>query len=93
MTKEEFLKLDEKTQRSFIIVLVELWVKNTEHKEKRSAFICLANDEDKEEIKFSNYTRGTGILVLVSIIQHLSNHPKLKMLLTKYLTTNSLKKE
>ena len=91
MTKEEFLKLDEKAQRALITNLAELWAKNTEHKEKRSAFICLANGEDKEKTKFSNCIIGTGALVLVSIIKHLSKHPELRMLLARYLIMNSLK--
>ena len=33
MTKEEFLKLDEETQRGLITNLAEWWAKNTEHKE------------------------------------------------------------
>lgn len=92
MTKEEFLKLDEKAQRKFIIDLVELWAKNTEHKEERSAFICLANNEDREKTKFSNRIMGTGELVLVSILHHLSKHPELGILLARYLILNPLGK-
>lgn len=90
MTKEEFLKLDEEAQRGLITDLAELWAKNTEHKEKRSAFICLANDEDGEKTKLSNCVMGTGALVLASIIKHLSKYPELGMLLAKYLIMNSL---
>ena len=57
MTKEEFLKLDEETQRGIITDLAELWAKNTKHKEKRSAFICLANSEDEEKNENKNYIR------------------------------------
>lgn len=85
MTKEEFLKLNEETQRELITSLAEWWSKNTEHKEKRSAFICLANTEDKEKAKFSNCIIGTGVLVLASIIQHLNKHPELKKLLARFL--------
>lgn len=92
MIKEEFLKLNEEAQRRLIIDLAELWAKNTEHREKRSAFICLANEEDEEKTKFSNCIMGTGELVLASILQHLSKYPELRMLLAKYLITNSLKK-
>ena len=90
MTKEEFLKLDEEAQRGLITDLAELWAKNTEHKEKRSASICLANNEDREKTKLSNCIMGTGALVLASILQHLSKHPELRMLLVKYLIMNSL---
>lgn len=90
MTKEEFLNLDEEAQRGLITDLAELWAKNTEHKEKRSAFICLANNEDREKTKLSNCIMGTGALVLASILQHLSKHPELRMLLAKYLIMNSL---
>lgn len=90
MTKEEFLNLDEEAQRGLITDLAELWAKNTEHKEKRSAFICLANSEDEEKTKLSNCIMGTGALVLASILQHLSKHPELRMLLAKYLIMNSL---
>lgn len=92
MTKEEFLKLDEKTQRGIITDLAELWAKNTEHKEKRSAFICLANSEDEEKTKLSNCIIGTGELVLASILQHLSKHPELGILLARYLILNPLGK-
>lgn len=93
MTKEEFLKLDEETQRGLITDLAEWWSKNTEHKEKRSAFICLANIEDKEKAKFSNCIMGTGALVLASIIQHFNKHPELKILLTRYLISDFSKTE
>lgn len=92
MTKEEFLKLDEETQRELITDLAEWWAKNTEHREKRSAFICLANSEDKEKTKLSNCIIGTGELVLASILQHLSKHPELGLLLTRYLISNPLGK-
>ena len=92
MTKEEFLKLDEGTQRGLITNLAEWWAKNTEHKDKRSAFICLANDEDKEKTKLSNCIMGTGELVLASILQHLSKHPELGILLARYLILNPLGK-
>ena len=92
MTKEEFLKLDEETQRGLITDLAEWWAKNTEHKDKRSAFICLANDEDKEKTKLSNCIMGTGELVLASILQHLSKHPELGILLARCLILNPLGK-
>lgn len=92
MTKEEFLKLDEETQRELITDLAELWAKNTKHREKRSAFICLANREDKEKTKLSNCIIGTGELVLASILQHLSKHPELGILLARYLILNPLGK-
>lgn len=88
MTKEEFLKLNEEAQRELITNLAEWWSKNTEHKDKRSAFICLANIEDKEKAKFSNCIMGTGALILASIIQHLNKHPELKMLLARYLISD-----
>ena len=91
MTKEEFLKLDEETQRGLITDLAELWSKNTEHKEKRSAFICLANTEDEEKAKLSNCIMGTGALVLASILQHLRKHPELGVLLARYLMLDFLK--
>lgn len=91
MTKEEFLKLDEETQRGIITDLAELWAKNTKHKEKRSAFICLANSEDEEKTKLSNCIMGTGELVLASILQHLSKHPELGVLLARYLMLDFLK--
>lgn len=91
MTKEEFLKLDEETQRGIITDLAELWAKNTKHKEKRSAFICLANSEDEEKTKLSNCIFGTGALVLASILQHLSKHPELGVLLARYLMLDFLK--
>lgn len=90
MTKEEFLKLDEETQRGLITDLAELWAKNTKHREKRSAFICLANSEDEEKTKLSNCIMGTGELVLASILQHLSKHPELGILLARCLILNSL---
>lgn len=90
MTKEEFLKLDEDTQRELITDLAELWAKNTNHKEKRSAFICLANNEDEKKAKLSNCIFGTGELVLASIIQHLSKHPELGILLARCLILNPL---
>lgn len=93
MTKEEFLKLNEEAQRELITNLAEWWSKNTEHKGKRSAFICLANIEDKEKAKMSNCIMGTGALVLASIIQHLSKHPELKMLLARYLISDFSKRE
>lgn len=93
MTKEEFLKLDEETQRGLITDLAEWWSKNTEHKEKRSAFICLANIEDTEKAKFSNCIMGTGALVLASILQHINKHPELKILLTRYLISDFSNKE
>lgn len=92
MTKEEFLKLDEETQRELITDLTELWAKNTKHREKRSAFICLANSEDEEKTKLSNCIFGTGELVLASILQHLSKHPELGILLARYLILNPLGK-
>ena len=92
MTKEEFLKLDEETQRGIITDLAELWAKNTKHREKRSAFICLANSEDEEKTKLSNCIMGTGELVLASILQHLSRHPELGILLARYLILNPLGK-
>ena len=93
MTKEEFLKLDEETQRGLITDLAEWWSKNTEHKEKRSAFICLANIEDAEKAKLSNCIMGTGALVLASILQHINKHPELKILLTRYLISDFSKTE
>lgn len=93
MTKEEFLKLDEETQRGIITDLAEWWAKNTEHKEKRSAFICLANIEDAEKAKLSNCIMGTGALVLASILQHINKLPELKILLTRYLISDLSKKE
>lgn len=92
MTKEEFLKLDEETQRELITNLAEWWAKNTEHKEKRSAFICLANSEDEKKAKLSNCIFGTGELVLASILQHLSKHPELGVLLARCLILNPLGK-
>ena len=92
MTKEEFLKLDEEAQRGLITDLAELWAKNTEHKEKRSAFICLANDEGGEKTKLSNCIMGTGALVLASILQHLNKHPELRELLTRCLTFDYLER-
>ena len=92
MTKEEFLKLSEEAQRELITNLAEWWAKNTEHKDKRSAFICLANDEDKEKTKLSNCIFGTGELVLASILQHLSKHPELGILLARYLILNPIGK-
>lgn len=92
MTKEEFLKLDEETQREIITNLAELWAKNTDHKEKRSAFICLANNENEEKAKLSNCIFGTGELVLASILQHLSKHPELEILLARCLILNPLGK-
>ena len=92
MTKEEFLKLDEEAQRGLITDLAELWAKNTKHKEKRSAFICLANNEDEKKAKLSNCIIGTGELVLASILQHLSKHPELGILLARYLILNPLGK-
>lgn len=92
MTKEEFFKLDEETQREIITDLAELWAKNTKHKEKRSAFICLANNEDGEKTKLSNCIFGTGELVLASIIQNLSKHPELGILLARCLILNPLGK-
>ena len=92
MTKEEFLKLDEETQRGLITDLAEWWSKDTEHKEKRSAFICLANDEEEGKAKLSNCIFGTGALVLASIIKHLSKHPELGILLDKYKKLNPLGK-
>lgn len=93
MTKEEFLKLDEETQRGLITDLAEWWSKNTEHKEKRSAFICLVNIEDAEKAKLSNCIMGTGALVLASILQHINKHPELKILLTRYLISDLSKRE
>lgn len=93
MTKEEFLKLGEEAQRELITDLAELWSKNTEHKEKRSAFICLANIEDAEKAKLSNCIMGTGALVLASILQHINKHPELKILLTRYLISDFSKTE
>lgn len=93
MTKEEFLKLGEEAQRELITNLAEWWSKNTERKEKRSAFICLANIEDKEKAKFSNCIMGTGALVLASLLQHINKHPELKILLTRYLISDLSKKE
>ena len=88
MTKEEFLKLNEEAQRELIISLAEWWSKNTEHKDKKSAFICLANIEDAEKAKFSNCIMGTGALILASILQHINKHPELKMLLARYLISD-----
>lgn len=93
MTKEEFLKLNEEAQRELITNLAEWWSKDTEHKEKRSAFICLANIEDAEKAKFSNCIMGTGALVLASILQHINKHPELKILLTRYLISDFSKTE
>lgn len=93
MTKEEFLKLGEEAQRELITNLAEWWSKNTEHKEKRSAFICLANIENAEKAKLSNCIMGTGALVLASILQHINKHPELKILLTRYLISDLSKKE
>ena len=93
MTKEEFLKLSEEAQRELITNLAELWAKNTDHKEKRSAFICLANTEDEEKAKLSNCIMGTGALVLASILQHINRHPELKILLTRYLISDLSKRE
>ena len=93
MTKEEFLKLGEEAQRALITDLAEWWSKNTEHKDKRSAFICLANIEDAEKAKFSNCIMGTGALVLASILQHINKHPELKILLTRYLISDLSKRE
>lgn len=91
MTKEEFLKLSEEAQRGLITDLAGLWAKNTEHKEKRSVFICLANNEDEEKAKLSNCIIGTGELVLASILQHLRKHPELGVLLARYLMLDFLK--
>lgn len=93
MTKEEFLKLGEEAQRELITNLAEWWSKNTEHKEKRSAFICLANIENAEKAKLSNCIMGTGALVLASILQHINKHPELKILLTRYLISDLSEKE
>lgn len=93
MTKEEFLKLNEEAQRELITNLAEWWSKDTEHKEKRSAFICLANIEDKEKAKLSNCIMGTGALVLASILLHINKHPELKILLTRYLISDFSNKE
>lgn len=93
MTKEEFLKLGEEAQRELITDLAELWSKNTDHKEKRSAFLCLANIEDAEKTKLSNCIFGTGALVLASILQHINKHPELKILLTRYLISDFSKTE
>ena len=93
MTKEEFLKLGEEAQRALITDLAEWWAKNTERKDKRSAFICLANIEDAEKAKFSNCIMGTGALVLASILQHINKHPELKILLTRYLISDLSKRE
>lgn len=93
MTKEEFLKLGEEAQRELITNLAEWWSKNTERKEKRSAFICLANIEDKEKAKLSNCIMGTGALVLASLLQHINKHPELKILLTRYLISDFSNKE
>lgn len=93
MTKEEFLKLGEEAQRALITDLAEWWSKNTERKDKRSAFICLANIEDAEKAKLSNCIMGTGALVLASILQHINKHPELKILLTRYLISDLSKKE
>ena len=93
MTKEEFLKLSEEAQRELITNLAEWWAKNTEHKDKRSTFICLANIEDVEKAKLSNCIFGTGALVLASILQHINKHPELKILLTRYLISDLSKTE
>ena len=93
MTKEEFLKLGEEAQRGLITDLAEWWSKNTKNKEKRSAFICLANVEDEEKAKLSNCIMGTGALVLASILQQLNKHPELKMLMARYLISDLSKKE
>lgn len=93
MTKEEFLKLGEEAQRELITDLAEWWSKNTERKDKRSAFICLANIEDAEKAKLSNCIMGTGALVLASILQHINKHPELKILLTRYLISDFSRKE
>lgn len=93
MTKEEFLKLGEEAQRALITDLAEWWSKNTERKDKRSAFICLANIEDAEKAKLSNCIMGTGALVLASILQHINKHPELKILLTRYLISDFSRKE
>lgn len=93
MTKEEFLKLGEEAQRELITNLAEWWSKNTERKDKRSAFICLANIEDAEKAKLSNCIMGTGALVLASILQHINKHPELKILLTRYLISDFSRKE
>lgn len=93
MTKEEFLKLGEEAQRALITDLAEWWSKNTERKDKRSAFICLANIEDAEKAKLSNCIMGTGALVLASILQHINKHPELKILLTRYLISDLSRKE
>ena len=93
MTKEEFLKLGEEAQRELITNLAEWWAKNTEHKDKRSTFICLANIEDAEKAKLSNCIMGTGALVLASILQHINKHPELKILLTRYLISDLSKTE
>lgn len=93
MTKEEFLKLGEEAQRALITDLAEWWSKNTKRKDKRSAFICLANIEDAEKAKLSNCIMGTGALVLASILQHINKHPELKILLTRYLISDLSKKE
>lgn len=93
MTKKEFLELSEEAQRELITDLAEWWSKNTEHKEKRSAFICLSNIEDAEKAKLSNCIMGTGALVLASILQHLSKHPELKILMTRCLISDFSKKE
>lgn len=93
MTKEEFLKLDEEAQRGLIIDLAELWAKNTEYKDKRSTFICLANTEDAEKAKLSNCIMGTVALVLASILQYINKHPELKILLTRYLISDLYKRE
>ena len=93
MTKEEFLKLSEEAQRELITNLAEWWAKNTEHKDKRSTFICLANIEDAEKAKLSNCIFGTGALVLASILQHINKHPELKILLTRYLISDLSKTE
>ena len=93
MTKEEFLKLSEEAQRELITDLAEWWSKDTEHKDKRSTFICLANIEDAEKAKLSNCIMGTGALVLASILQHINKHPELKILLTRYLISDLSKRE
>ena len=92
MTKEEFLKLSEETQRELITDLAEWWSKDTEHKDKRSAFICLANDEEEGKAKLSNCIFCTVLLILASILHHLIKHPELCLLLARYLMLDFLKK-
>ena len=87
------MKLGEEAQRELITNLAEWWSKNTERKDKRSAFICLANIEDAEKAKLSNCIMGTGALVLASILQHINKHPELKILLTRYLISDLSKRE